>query len=575
MNRVVLLSLFTSLVFLGSCTSTTAPGVKEAEPVASEAPAPYNLPDVNLTQDILFRILSAEIAGQRGFYDVAVKNYMRVATQTRDPRVAEHATRIAVMSRDDLTALEAANLWVELASDNIDARQFLAVLLLRNKRLNDAVEQFEVFLGQSTDKPDQGYLSVVQMLARERDKEGAMAVMDQLMAKRQENAFAQFAMAHFALRKGQLSKAEEAVNKALLLQPDWSEAVVLKSRVLQVLGNSARATDYLASVLKGGKLAKDVAVRMTYARLLMDAKELDQALDQFELLAKQEPKDADILYTCGMVSVQLQRWSKAEGYLKRLIDLDRRVFEASYYLGQIAEFNQKPQQAVEWYSRITSGNYYLNAQMHIAKIFAQQGDINKAREHLNSVQVYDNDDRVQLILLEADILGESGAHQESFDLLSEALLAMPEERELLYARALMAEKLDFVEIAEDDLRKILKMDPDNVQALNALGYTLADRTDRFNEALVMVRRALELEPQDPAIMDSMGWVQFRLGNFQDSVKYLRKALELHDDAEIAAHLGEVLWVMGNREDAITVWQTGLKSSPKSAVLLDIMKRFGL
>jgi len=295
--------------------------------------------------------------------------------------------------------------------------------------------------------------------------------------------------------------------------------------------------------------------------------------EQFKRVLADVPDDADAAFAVGMLSLQINRLDEAEKYLKRALDLRPQNDQARLYIGQVLEQQKRYREAGQWYAQVSPGEYYFETQTRIGLILAKQGDLAAARKHLQSIQPESDQQRVQLALAEEQLLREAKLHREAFEILNAAERAVPGDKDLLYARALIAEKLNLLDVAERDLREILKKDPKNVNALNALGFTLADRTTRYQEAYELLQQALALKPEDPFILDSFGWVQYRLGNQAEALKHLKRALELRNDAEISAHLGEVLWVTGNRNEAESVWNRALNLTPDSETLLGVINKF--
>ncbi len=316
-------------------------------------------------------------------------------------------------------------------------------------------------------------------------------------------------------------------------------------------------------------------IRLAYARALVDAKRYDDARDQFERLAEENPDDHDVQYALGLLLVQTNRLDDAAERFRLLVHTRERREAAWFYLGQIAETQRKPDEALDAYRRVDRGEHRLNAQIRVAVLLAEQGDVDRARAHLHGLRGNNNQEVVRLYRAEAEILVRRDMLDDAMGVYGDAIEQFPTNTDLLYARAMLAEKLDRLDILEQDLRDILSREPNNADALNALGYTLADRTDRLDEAYELIERAFNLKPDDHYVVDSMGWVLYRLGRYQEALKHLRKAFELSPDAEVAAHLGEVLWVMGNQDEAREVWETALKETPDDKRLLDVKKRFGL
>ncbi len=524
--------------------------------------------------EVLFQLLVADIAAQRGQLGIAVANYRAAAKSTRDPRLAERAARVALYAKALKPALESASLWAELAPEDPDAHRMLGALLLNQGRVAEAEAQFDIYLRLSEGQPNHGFQQIANQLAREQDRDAAMAVVENLLASRQDDPNAWLAHAWLAMRQGKLDMALASVDKAEALKPGWRQAVVLRARVMGLQGHKQEAVDYLAGELEG-ELSDDPDVRITYARLLTELERLDAALKVFNALAEEYPNNVEVRYAAGVLSLQLNKLDAARDHLKAVLALGRRMLEANYYLGRVYERQGDKEQALAHYLAVRHGEYYLNAQARAASLMADAGRLEDARKLLHSLRVYSDEDRRRLYLIEGELLRQAGQNQAAFDFFSEKLQELPDDTALLYARALVAERLDRLGQAEQDLRAILAREPDNVQALNALGYTLADRTDRYEEALGYIQRALAMAPEDPAIIDSMGWVQYRLGHLEKARDYLRKALSLANDPEIAAHLGEVLWKLNDRQGAIEIWESYLKQFPEHDGLRKVVKQFGL
>jgi len=529
-------------------------------------------PAIELSQDLLYQLLVAEFAVKRGHYDVALDTYLQLATATRDPRLAREATRVAIFSRDDARALDAAKLWVELDSNNLEARQAITAAYIRNGDPDAALEHMERLLSLSAADPDQAFMMLASLLSREQDLKTALLVMEHFIEQRKNNPAALYAYSHLAVRAGELESAQNIVERVLTLKPAWINAIMLRARILQLQNKNQQAAEYLADAVN--KYPKDLNLRMTYARMLVDTQQYEEAVPQYEKAAKLSPESGEILFTLGLLTLQLNRLDDAEQYLGRVKKLSIRSNDVNFYLARIEEVKEHYPQAIEYYSSVNGGENYFEARTRIAILIVHQGDITEGRSQLHSLQTQFPAQKERLILIEGDILREAERFDDAMILYNAALTDMPESKEILYARAIVAEKLDKLDILEQDLTTILKLEPDNVDALNALGYTLADRTARYNEAYEYIKRALELKSQDNAILDSMGWVLYRLGKYSEAVKYLRQSLELRADSEVAAHLGEVLWVMGDQEDAREIWEQALKLSPGDKIIIEVMERLG-
>ena len=536
------------------------------------APAPKPVVTTSVKPEEMYQVLVAEVAMQRGQYDVAIKNYLDLGRSTRDVRMAERAARVAVYAHDNEHALEAAKLWVELDSSNLEARQVLTALFIRNGQLEEAQRQLEEVLAMSSTDAENGFMLIAGLLGRQQDKQAALQVMERLIAARPDDPAALLAFSHLAVRTGALDLAEDAIKRVVQLQPGRVEPLVQQARILTMRGKAAEALGLMEVAVKDHP--KEMDLRTAYARLLVDAKQFEKALAQFKIVNKQTPNQPDILFALGMVAVQLERVDEGERYLIQLNRANKGyVAESAYYLGRLAEeYHKDPDAAIKWYSKVDRGENALEAQVRIAALMAQKGEVNMARAHLRTITPRGPAQALRLFLVEGQILRDAGRNQEAMEVFNAGLEELPDNSDLLYSRAMVAEKLNQLDLMEDDLKRILAREPDNADALNALGYTLADRTRRYDDALGYIQRAMELRPDSHYVLDSMGWLQYRLGNYQEAVSYLRRALEASPDSEIAAHLTEVLWVMGDKQAARTVWKQALDASPGDKFLLEVMDK---
>lgn len=576
------------LLQVGGCATTPSPLSTEsdahrasvAQIAAMESAAEVDpddatagVPAVDLSGDMLYELLIADIAQRRGHYDRSVEGYLRLAKQTQDPRLAERATRIALYARQVDEAQAAGELWVALDPNNIEARQSLAALYIKDGRTEQAVAHIEKILANTDAGTDNGFMVIASLLSREKDKRVALDVMRNLVATRPGNVDALNAYSHLAARLGELGEAASAIDKVLAIDPDSSAAIVQKSRILQAQGKTAQTSAFLQDVIK--RHPNTAEYRLVYARMLADEDRFEDAYVQFEKLNEITPGNDDVVFALGFLALQLGRLDDAEKYLRTLVDRGGRGSEVMYYLGRLEEDRGDVVKAKRWYGQIKDGEHYINAQIRIVILKARAGDLNSARAHLDALKAQRPAHRLRLLLVEGEVLVEAEKYKDAMTLYNGALSEFADNADLLYARAMVAEKLDQLDLLEQDLRAILARDPNNAEALNALGYTLADRTDRYQEALELITRALELSPTDFFILDSLGWAHYRLGNLDEAVKNLRRALELKPDVEVAAHLGEVLWVIGDKESARKVWAQALDYKPqnKRKIILEVMRRF--
>jgi tetratricopeptide (TPR) repeat protein len=525
-----------------------------------------------LTAALLYGVLLGEIAGQRGQLDVSGASYLEAARQSNDPRIAERALKISVYAKKPQLALQAARRWVELAPENLEARQSLAVLELRTNNQQEALEQFEYLLQQSQDEGSDPFQSLLALLAREPDQERALKVMEQLVASRPHDPEAHFAYARLAVHAKNQPLAEQEVERSLQLRPDWTQALILQAQIYLEQGRGELAREQLYAALQ--RKPKDADLRLAYARLLVDLDDFDAARAEYRTLLKQQPDNGQVVYSLALLALEANQLKEARVFFEKLVALDYQTQQSYYYLGAIAEEQNNSSRALQWYQKVEQeGDRWIEVQIRIARLEAQGDDVEAARERLRKLRLGQPAQAQRLFLVEGDILAQLGRYEEAYTLYSQYLETQPDDPEILYARALTAENLDRLDEAERDFRKVLQQDPDNARTLNALGYTLADRTERYQEALIYVQKAYTQTPDDPAVIDSLGWVLYRLGRLQEARDHLQKAYDMTADGEIGAHLGEVMWTMGDKDAARAVWDKARKDSPGNAVLEETLRRF--
>ncbi len=547
-----------------------APAAGKPQAESTPAPADTELPSQALTDDMMYDILLAEIAGQRGVMDVAVPHYLRAAEESRDPRVAERAMQIASFAKQYDIALQAARRWVELDGDNIEARKGLTALALQVGDMDEVVSQVDYLLSISTD-PEEGYRLATAVLVHDTDKQAALGVMRRMVEHHPKNPYAWMALCRMAVLADELDQALEAADQALVYAPGLPAAIILKAQVLVRLDRKADATAVLRQAVAAHPDAADL--HFAYGRMLLDGDELELARAQFAEVVRLEPENIDGLYSLALLELETRQFKSGEKHLKQLLELNEREQNAYYYLGYSAREQGDDAAALAWYRKVESGDYWSQAQLRLAEILIKQDRLDEMQDHMRVLRQKNPAQADQFYLLEGQVLSDAGLTQSAYELYTSALVSSPDSEDLLYARALTAEKLGDLDAAEQDMRRILASDPDNVRTMNALGYTLADKTDRYEEALAYIISAYEKSPEDPAIIDSMGWVQYRMGNLDIARQYLQQAWEMTLDSEIGAHLGEVMWQQGEHDAARQVWEKASELAPDNTVLQETIERF--
>jgi tetratricopeptide (TPR) repeat protein len=546
-----------------------------AESKSAEQPK-EKLPNVALSEEILFKVLSSEIAFQRGQWQAAYVTLMSTAQQTRDPRIAKRAAEMAVTARSPGDALNAVRLWSELAPESGEALQNYLGLIILTDNLTE-IEPILVQRLQAATPAVRGPL-ILQMqryLTRAKDKAGAFALLERITMPYADILETHLALAQGAAANGDMPRARAEADTAIKIKPDSEMAILTQAQLIQ---DQPQAMALIKEFLRKYPNAREV--RIAYARSLVEQKQYDEARGQFEILLKKQPDDLTTIFALGLLNAQTEHPKQAEKYLtqyvKALADRPndpRDPAQALVILSQLAEQRNDTQAALKWLEQIEPGDdSYLGAQIRRAQLIAKSGDLAGARKSLAQIDATGEADQIRVTLADSQILRDANQPKAAFDVLAEALKRFPENVDLLYDQAMVADKLSDWGLMESNLRRLITLAPDNQHAYNALGYSLADRNTRLPEAYELIQKALSLAPEDPYITDSLGWVQFRMGNLADAEATLRHAFTLRGDTEIGMHLGEVLWMQGKRDEAQTIWRTVQKQEPDNAALKETLTR---
>ncbi|MES2074706.1 MAG: tetratricopeptide repeat protein [Pseudomonadota bacterium] len=559
--------------------SVEAAAAAEAAKLAAEPPAPAAepLPGVELTSDLLYKLTRAELEFKRGQWQGPYITLMALAQQTRDPRLARRAAEMALAAKQGGEALAAIRLWRQLAPDSEDAVQYFLGFAVLGDDLGEAEQIFSQRLQASP--PAARGLAMFQMqqfLLRAKDKGAAFALLDRVLQPYGATLEAHLVLAQSAYSIGDAARARLEAAEALRLKPE-SELAVLT--VAQVSPDIDSAAKILTGFLERHPQAREV--RAAYARILVDNKQYLPARKEFLSLLKEQPDNLATLYALGVTSMQSNDVAGAEDYFKRFIGVlgdrpgdERDPSKVLLILAQIAEERGDVEAATGWLDKIESGDarLYLTARLKRAQLTARKGDIDDARKQLAELNTADPAEQAQIVQADAQILRDAGDTRTAFVVLENALKRFPGNADLLYDHALAAEKLGRLDVMEASLRQVIAAAPDNHHAYNALGYSLAERNVRLDEAYALIEKALQMAPTDPFIMDSMGWVQFRLGHLDLAEELLRRAYGLRNDPEIAVHLGEVLWTKGDKGGAHKLWLEAQSKDPKNDALKSTLAR---
>ena len=540
-----------------------------------------------LTPQVMYRLLVGDVALQRGELVVAARAYYEVARETGSAALAQRGTEIALATRQRAIALEAARQWAELDPDAERPRQLVIALSAGNPN-----RAFEALAGGSATKaeveralaaaaasPDAlaaAFLELNRLFAHETDKAAVFRTVGELAEPYPALAEAHFAVALAGYATGLsdlgiVAGARHAVDRALTLKPGWERAVLLKAEILGTESPDV-AIAYLQTYLQANPASRPAAGAL--AQLYVGQKRYAEARAVFEKLWEVDRSNRDVQFGLAALAMQAKDWAAAEALfddLKRADYGETGVVQS--YLAQIAEETGRFQLAYERYLAVPDSERGWIAKLRAAAMLGKLQRVDEARRFLADLPAVTQDQRIQVRQAEAQVLRDAGDAAAALAVLDKALAEHPDDPDLLYDSAMVAEKLDRLDVAEARLARLIELKPDNAQALNSLGYTLVDRTPRIAEGFALIERAHKLAPRDPFILDSMGWALFRLGRLDAAEDYLRRAMAERPDAEIAAHLGEVLWAKGDRERAREVWQSQLRATPDSTLLLDTMRRF--
>lgn len=562
--------------FLYACahSPTIKEDVEEKKEVAEQEEINQkNLPNQELTAPILFDFLVGETALQRGSLDVALNRYLKLAKSTRDFRLAKRASEIALHAGDPNAAVQATSLWVQLDPESIEARQTMAALMVNLGNLDAAHPHLEKLLQSEKEKGNvaNAFMQLNQIFARNPDKVGIYQLVQQLAVPYKDLPEAQFAISQSAWLANQHIPALSAMNEALKLRPDWEIAAIHKGRILQRTSDPENVHQFYRDYLTKYPNANEV--RIAFARTLITDNRNDLANEQLNLLIDKKTTDPEIMLAIGLLATEMDNFDITEKSFKRALELNYKDPDAvHFHLAQIYEETKRNDQAMVSYQLVKAGSRYIPAQIRYADLLASKGQINEARDYLKKIPAANDQQTAHLILAEAQILRKSKSYQEIYEVLTNGLKKLPDYPELLYDRALIADKLGKFTVLEKDLRKLIQLKPDNAHAYNALGYSFAERREHLPEALKLIKKAVELAPDDPFIMDSLGWVHYRMGNISEGLNYLNLAYATRPDPEIAAHLGEVLWAQGAKDNAKDIWRTALEKEPDNEVLLETIER---
>ncbi|WP_296934104.1 tetratricopeptide repeat protein [uncultured Marinobacter sp.] len=558
---------------LAGCASLTgteeapAPGEKTATEKRTEPQRPVEYADFE--PETLYLLLSAEIAAQRGRYDITLVNYLKAAKQSRDQAVIERAMRIAQSLNGDNAQKQLAELWLEIDPDNLQAHRISAIQAVKGNDLQTAIHHMERIMDQGGDADFDSLAAMAANLPPEQQQE-LLALYNQMSDRHPNTPELEYSIALLLKVTGQPQQALDRLEPLLQENSNFQPAIILKGDLLYQTGQKSSALDYLLTNTR--RFPANRQMGTLYGRMLINEGELQAAQDEFNRLVQRYPDTPGLRLSHALVALENGQTDLAREELTKLAEQGHHTSEANYYLGRIEDQAGNTEQAIGYYQSVEQGNYYFPALARASSLLAENGQLEDAIDRIRRLREANPRQAENFWLLEVNLLLDQEQQQEALSTATEALEEHPDNIEIRYARAMLYDGIGQTANAEADLRQIIEQEPENAVALNALGYILTTRTDRLREARGYIEKALRLDPDNPAILDSMGWVLFLEGQIEPALDYLSRAWAAFPDPEVAAHYGEALWMNGAEEQARIIWQEGLEQDSDHEILRETIDR---
>ena len=514
--------------------------------------------------------LMAEIAQQRGEYLVAAQEYLSLAQQSADPAYAQRATEVAYDYGYDAYALASAQRWAELAPDDRTAQNYLGLLYASRNDLDNAWEALNVALGPPEERGNTDYTTLSAELAEKASAGAGLRLFQRFNAEYPEVPGITGSLMGLAADAGDLETAIAAARETMALAPGWPGTRVWLARFLLADGDKSSAFEQMAFALE---MNPGLEMELDFVHLLSLAGEYEDALARLERLESRYPGSPDLVRAHALISLQNGDMVSAQADFMRLLTDAYFVNECFWYMGQIALRQGDYLQAIRYFGRVNSGPWVVAARLSTSQAYLGLGDADSALQTLRDFAAAYPKRAFATLQPRAEILAGVGRREEALETINAALEYKPWNAELWMFRGGLYEQSGQFEQAIQDFRKAVELAPDSATALNALGYTLTIATRKYNDAYALISSAMELEPENPAIMDSMGWVLFKQGKRDESRVWLERAYDLYPDAELAAHLGELAWSDGDQDAAKTIWMYAMEENPDNRVLKETINRF--
>ncbi|NBV74976.1 MAG: hypothetical protein EBR59_03130 [Methylococcaceae bacterium] len=560
MNRCIVVTM---VFVLAGCSAT--PEKLEAIDSANterEVLATAQEQKAAIDEEVLYLLMAAELAGQRNQYDLALDAYLQAAKRVDDPRIAERAVKIGLFLKDEKRTQEALAIWLDKDGKNLSARKFALLIAIKNANQEVAVDPagFEA-----------GLLELVKLFEKEGRVKFTLDALNQVASQNAEQPNLLFVQAVLASMLPDLALAQEKITRVLELQPDWNRAIIFQAQLAGRLGEMSQAKRYLEKAIK--LAPEDIVLKRMLVEVLVNSDALDDAVRLSQTILEQKPDDPETLMSLALIHLQQNQLDRGEVYLEKLVLNPDWDDQAVFYLGKLQQQRKQYDKALAWFDRVIEGRFAFEANMSAVAILLNSNRVDEAQQRLLKMEERFPEQHLRILMLKAEILNQQGNHQAAFNELTVALKEMPDNPDILYTRALIAEKLNKLDVLEADLIKVLEKNPEDVRALNALGYTLADRTNRYEDADHYLQRALQLQPDEPVVIDSFGWLLYKKGMADRALPYLKRAYEKQPETEIAAHVIEVLLHLGEKKQARELFEAINKKTPQDEFINKIRSLF--
>ena len=565
-----------ALVLLSGCSyfSLKSDALEESVGSNKSAEAKQKIPSKELTKsiepDVLYILLTAELAGQRGQYDIALEGYLLAAKKTKNPKFSERAVMIAMYVKDNSKTNEALSLWLTQDSKNQSARKIATLMALRSGDKSLALTHLNALLDFDQATFEGVLLEITTVLEKEEKQALVSDALDAMLIQHPNLAEIYFIQALLAIQNKDRDLAEAKIKKALKYRPDWDKALLCQAQIAIYAGDLSEASALLKKALV--KYPSNLKMSKMLAQVFIKDEHYKEALDLYRKIISNNPLDVESQFAEGLIYLQLNQEGEAEGIFRKLEGQTEWKYQADFYLGKIKEKQGSYKKALEFYDKVSDGAFVFDASLSAISLLQRDKQFNEANERLSALQSKFPKQIVRLTLIQAELFSQQKNYEKSFEILSKALAENPNQKEYLYARALIAEHLSKLDVVEGDLNKILAIEPNNVETLNALGYSLLNNPSRYVDAEKFLKKALSLSPNEAVIIDSYGWLQFKLGNFSGALNYLQQAYDKQKEPEIAAHLAEVMWVSGKKDEAEKLVSRLIRENPADEYLKDVEKR---